>query len=445
MQAQRERFVKGAVARGVAQKKAAKIFELMEYFAGYGFNKSHSTTYALLAYHTAFLKANYPWHFMAALLTIESQNTDKLALYLGECRELGVPVLPPDINASELAFTVTGAGVRFGLGAVKNVGEGAIGSILRTRKEKGRIDSLFTLSEDVDLRLVNKRVLESLVKAGACDSLGVNGNGTDPPRLRSRLLAAVDRALEYGSRIQRDREKGQSQLFMIPDDSSGGEGLLGPMVDVPPLSEIQQLAYEKETLGLYLSGHPVERVAGELKRFGAKTTAELVASEADVAVGGIIAACRLLKTRKGDRMASFTLEDAYGNVEVVAFPEAYARAASLIEADAMVVVRGKLEKDEETTRLLASEVLPFSAIADHLTREVAIRLLLPPHGRATFEALADLFMKHRGDRPVRFELELRGRHPLRVSADVARIRVRPSERLRQEVEQICGQGTVSLR
>ena len=189
MQAQRQRFVEGATARRIPLKKAEKIFDLMEYFAGYGFNKSHSTTYALLAYQTAYLKANYPWHFMAALLTIESQNTDKLALYLGECRDLAIPILQPDVNASDLAFTVTKAGVRFGLGAVKNVGEGAIASILEVRAKRGVIESLYTLCEEADLRLVNKRVLESLVKAGALDSLVANGRiGTGSPAgIRARL------------------------------------------------------------------------------------------------------------------------------------------------------------------------------------------------------------------------------------------------------------------
>ena len=211
MAKQRAAFMEGARANGINEKKAAKIFDLMEFFAGYGFNKSHSTTYALLAYQTAWLKANYPRHFIAALLTIEAANTEKLAMYLGECRELGVPILPPDINSSELAFSVVPDGVRFGLGAVKNVGEGAVLSMLAVRKERGRIDSLYTLCEDVDLRLVNKRVLESLVKAGALDSL-VAGN--EPPSIRrARLFAAVDRALEHGGRHQRDREKGQSQLF----------------------------------------------------------------------------------------------------------------------------------------------------------------------------------------------------------------------------------------
>ncbi|HXH07893.1 MAG TPA: DNA polymerase III subunit alpha, partial [Vicinamibacterales bacterium] len=202
MQAQRRRFIEGAQARGISAKKASRIFDLMEYFAGYGFNKSHSTTYAYLAYQTAYLKANYPRQFMAALLTIESQNTDKLALYLAECREMGVPVLPPDVNASAAAFQVTPDGVRYGLAAVKNVGGAAIESILEARRRLGRIDSLFTLCEHVDLRLVNKRVLESLIKAGAFDTLAPPGSDARPAAWRARLAAAVDRALEHGGRRQ---------------------------------------------------------------------------------------------------------------------------------------------------------------------------------------------------------------------------------------------------
>src|SRR5688572_20359738 len=185
MAKQREAFMEGARSNGVNEKKATKIFDLMEYFAGYGFNKSHSTTYAWVAYQTGYLKANYPWHFMAALLTIEAANTDKLAMYLGECRELGIPILQPDVNCSELPFTVAKEGVRFGLCAVKNVGEGAVQSILGVRTETGSIDSLYALCEHADLRLVNKRVLESLVKAGALDSLAPDDT-TDARRARAR-------------------------------------------------------------------------------------------------------------------------------------------------------------------------------------------------------------------------------------------------------------------
>jgi DNA polymerase-3 subunit alpha len=478
MQAQRAKFVNGARANGVNEKKATQVFDLMEHFAGYGFPKAHSTAYALLAYQTAYLKANYPWHFAAALLTIESQNTDKLAMYLQECKDRGIPVLPPDINKSQLAFTVMPEGVRFGLTAVKNVGEGAIASILNVRASQGTITSLHNLCDELDLRLVNKRVLESLVKAGAFDSLAGNGAASGHAEscrmARARLMATIDFACENGARRQRDRDLGQAQLFGGADlegDEQHAQVGSAP-VNVTPWTEVQQLAYEKEALGLYWSGHPIDRVADELKRFGAKTTADLAAVAAangsdsgngqggpnaangyrraggvDVAVGGIVAAIRPLKTRKGDRMAVITLEDPHGSVEVVVFPEAYTKAAAVLETGATVVVKGKVELDEESVRMMASEVLPIGAMREKMSRQLSITIASPPHGRATFEALADLFARHRGDRRVIFELELRDQdHPLRVRAGLAaQVRVHPSEQLASEVERICGKGTVVLR
>ena len=500
MAKQREAFMEGAKVKGINEKKAAKIFELMEYFAGYGFNKSHSTAYALLAYQTAYLKANYPWHFAAALLTIEAQNTDKLAVYLQECRDRGIPVLPPDINKSQLAFTVTPEGVRFGLTAVKNVGEGAIASILGVRASRGKITSLHELCDELDLRLVNKRVLESLVKAGAFDSFAT-GPSTRPSASlragnessgahRARLMATIDLACEYGTRRQRDRADGQAQLFGGVSHDEGGveEAPMGP-ANVEPWTEVQQLAFEKESLGLYFSGHPIDRVAAELRGFGAKTTAELAETAAgsaeataaagapgappfdkaqgapgasrgpnaangyrrdkgvDVTIGGIIASIRPLKTRKGDRMAVIMLEDPHGSVEVVIFPEAYGKCAAVLEAGVMVVVKGKVELDDETIRMMANEVLPIEVMRQKMARELSIKLVSPPHGRQTFEALADLFARHRGDRRVVLELELRDQQPpLRLRAPLAAaVRVRPSEQLATEVERICGAGTVVLR
>src|SRR5262245_3634074 len=283
MQAQRAKFVSGAKKRGIHEKKAGQTFDLMEHFAGYGFPKAHSTAYAFLAYQTAYLKANYPWHFAAALLTIEAQNTDKLALYLGECRERGIPLLPPDINESSLAFTVTPNGVRFGLTAIKNVGEGAIQSLLDVRNKQRRISSMHALCEDLDLRLVNKRVFESLVKAGAFDSMAIgNAELSSLPlsALRPRLLATIDAACEHGARHQRDALEGQAQLFGACDDSDGQDEGVGALRAVPlrnaaPWSETEQLAFEKETLGLYWSGHPVDRYAAELKALGAHSVGEL--------------------------------------------------------------------------------------------------------------------------------------------------------------------------
>jgi DNA polymerase III subunit alpha len=442
MAKQREAFMNGAKSKNINEKKATKIFDLMEYFAGYGFNKSHSTTYAWVAYQTGYLKANFTRHFMAALLTIESANTDKLAMYLGECRELDVPILQPDVNKSELAFTVGPEGVRFGLCAVKNVGEGAVLSILAARQELGKIDSLFTLCEHVDLRLVNKRVLESLVKAGALDSL-VPDAAADTRRARARLFNSIDRALEHGNRHQRDRDKGQNQLFGGADDD--GQATAVPLPDAAAWPEAQQLAGEKEALGLYMSGHPLDRWTEELKTFGAKRVADLTASEADVWASGIVAGLRPLKTKKGDRMAVFMLDDVAGAVEVVVFPEAFGKCGSLIEADAMLLVRGKFEKDEESARIVATEMLPIAALRERTTREVSIHLSVPPHGRPTFEALAEVLSRHRGDRKVFLELDVKGpEKPLRVRSEVAQ-RVKPTERLVLEVEQLCGSGSVELR
>ena len=261
--------------------------------------------------------------------------------------------------------------VRFGLCAVKNVGEGAVQSILGVRTELGRIDSLYTLCEHADLRLVNKRVLESLIKAGALDSLIPESAGSVASR-RARLFAAVDRAIENGGRHQRDRDKGQSQLFGGGDDD--GPSAPASLPDAPPWTEAQQLAGEKEALGLYMSGHPLDRFAEELKTFGARRVADLTTSEADVWVGGIVSGLRPLKTKKGDRMAVFMLDDVGGAVEVVVFPETFSKHGSLVESDAMLLVRGKLEKDDESARLVATELMPIAALKERTTREVVIHL-----------------------------------------------------------------------
>ncbi len=444
MQAQRDRFMKGCAARKISEKKATKIFEFMEHFAGYGFNKSHSTPYALLAYQTAYLKANYPRHFMAALLTIESQDSDKVALYLAECRELGVPVLPPDINDSDLPFTVQDRGVRFGLGAVKGAGEGAIRSILATRRELGKVTSIFALAEHVDLRLVNKKVLESLIKAGAFDNLAPGGRATYLA-WRPRMLAGLDRVLDHGGRHQRDRDQGQERLF-------GGEGGPAEPVDdaaaLPPArvwTETQALTFEKEALGLYMSGHPLQRFAGVLAAAGARRLGDLTQSEADCAVGGVATGIRQLKTKRGDRMAVFTLEDEVAKTEAVVFPEAFARFGSLVVDDAMLLVRGKYERDEESSRLVVAEMTPLDVIRDRAVREVEIRLPDGAIGKDALRVLAGVLDRHPGDRPVSFVVDVNGgSEHLRVRAGTAR-RIKPSDLFVRDVEAVCGTGSVMLK
>jgi DNA polymerase-3 subunit alpha len=474
-------FMSGAIAKGINEKKATKIFDLMEFFAGYGFNKSHSTAYAFLAYQTAYLKANYPKHFTAALLTIEAQNTEKLATYLQEARDRGVKVLAPDINRSQLNFSVDkdADAVRFGLTAIKGLGEGAIQSIIEARTALGgRIPSLHALCEVLDLRLANKRVFEALVKSGACDSLipddGVvarllagTAEKTVLQHWRARLFAGIDSACEHGSRTQRDRELGQTDLFGGGSEDSGPAVV--PLPSVPDWTEIEQLNYEKESLGLFWSGHPIDRYAADLRDYGARTTADLLpkkdAEEADapaavipppatsgrqgrggdeISIGGIVSGLRPLKTRKGDRMCVFMLDDASGSIEVVVFPEAFKQHGHLADTGQMVIVKGKFEKDDESARILASEIAPIDMVRERLATSVAIRLTTPPHNRATFERLWDLLAQHKGDRKVAFVIHEQDRH-IRVTADVNGIRVRPSERLVAEVEKICGTGSVSLR
>ncbi|MGH9218262.1 MAG: DNA polymerase III subunit alpha, partial [Vicinamibacterales bacterium] len=415
MAKQREAFMAGALGKGISEKKASKIFELMEFFAGYGFNKSHSTAYAFLAYQTAYLKANYPRHFAAALLTIEAANTAKLAVYISESRERGIAVLPPDVNESQLHFTVVPEGVRFGLTAIKGLGEGAILAILDVRARAGRITSLHQLCEELDLRIVNKKVLEALVKSGACDSLIPNGVTLQAGR--AKLFGCVDGAIEHGNRTQRDRDLGQSDLF------GGGDGTLSiiRLPDSAPWTEMELLAHEKDALGLYLSGHPIDRHAENLRAFGAKTVGDLTMTEIpqsvdgapgrliieDVYVGGIVSGFRGLKTKKGDPMCVFTLEDHQGAVEVVVFPEMFGRHRALIENGALLLVRGKYERDEENSRFQCADILPLSALKERLSRGVRIRLKATCP-RETIEALWELMTRHRGDRPVAVEVEMNG-------------------------------------
>jgi DNA polymerase-3 subunit alpha len=450
MAAQMDQFLKGGAARGVPEKKVRKIWDQMEQFAGYGFNKSHSAAYAWLAYQTAYLKANFPSYFMAALLTSERANTDKMVQYIGECREMGIRVLPPDVNQSEIFFTVVrpngeaapGAraegpegDVRFGLAAIKNVGEGAVHAILGSRRA-GPFHSLFDLCERVDMRAVNRRVVESFVKSGSFDSLDSR---------RSALHAAIDRAIETGQKRQRDREQGQSSLFGMlggPEEAPVPERA----PDVGAWSEAERLAYEKESLGFFITGHPLERFRAELSQWATATTgrlAELAASR-EVSVGGIVAALRLIKTKKGDRMASFLLEDLEGGVEVLVFPETFKKVASRLADDQIVLVKGKAEvQDDGTARLLATDVLPLEQAKMADARFVTIRVAIAAWDRSMGERLRDILGSHRGECPVTLELVRPGAYEVAVMPN-GQFKVRPDPALKQEIEGLLGPGSLIL-
>ncbi len=477
MAAQVDKFLKGCASRGVPEKKARRIWEAMEQFAGYGFNKSHSAAYAWLAYQTAYLKANYPACFMAALLTSERANTDKMVLYIGECREMGLRVLPPDVNQSEMFFTVVpqprsaeqqpaqhgdeqqaaSAGgftppegvaavrsaaqhppedIRFGLSAIKNVGEGAVEAVLAARKEGGRFCSLFDFCDRVDSRAVNRRVVESFIKSGCFDSL-------DPRR--SALFAAIDRAMEAGQKRQRDREAGQSSLFGLIEMPQAGDGAQERIADTAPWPEAERLAFEKESLGFFISGHPLERHRAELAQWATATSSTLGRGpEAEVTLGGIVTGLRLIKTKKGDRMASFVLEDLDGAVETLVFPDAYRKAAGRLADDQIVLVKGKPELlDEGRSRLLASEVMPLEQAKLAEARFVTIRVPVGVWDRRKGERLRDILGAHRGDCPVTLELVRPGSWEAAL-APSACFRVRPDAAMRDEIEALLGPGALVL-
>ena len=446
MAAQMAKFMDGCLKNGHAEKKARKIWDHMEQFAGYGFNKSHSAAYAWLAYQTGYLKANYPAYFMAALLTSERANTDKMVQYIGECKEMGLAVLPPDANESDIFFSVvprkgdaeSREDIRFGMAAIKNVGEGAVEAILAARKEKGPFKSLFEFCERVDTRAVNRRVVESFIKSGTFDSLD---------KRRSALFAAIDKAMEAGQKQQRDREQGQSNLFgMLGTDEEPASEALARLPDAPDWPEGERLTYEKETLGFFITGHPLERYRPDIQQWATTSTAGLagLTESREVVMIGIITALRLLKTKKGDRMASFVLEDLDGSIETLVFPKTYQEVAARLADDLVVLVKGRAEGQEDAKpKLLASELLPLDQAKMLEARHVTLRIPTTAWDRSKGERLREILDSHRGECPVSLELTRPGAFAVTLAAG-ASFRVKPDAALKDKVEALLGTGTLLL-
>ena len=429
MAAHRQRFVEGAKGKGFDdEKKVARLFDLMEQFAGYGFNKSHSAAYAVLAYQTAYLKAHYPNHFMAGILTSERGNQDKIVKYINECREMGIAILPPDVHVSDLFFTALDSGIRFGLAAIKNVGESAISSIVQQKPFK----SLFDFCERVDSRTVNKRVIESLIKAGAFDTVHAG---------RALLYGNIDRAMDWGQKKQKEKETGQGGLFgMI----AGGdeEHVMDPVEEWP---EGLKLKHEKETLGFYITGHPLRKYAVEVRAYGNATTSSLAEKPSgfDVSIGGIVSSLRVTRTKKGDAMGVVLLEDWEGIVEVVVFPDTFARTQRLLDADAPIIVRGKLDNDESVIKILASEIYPIERAAEILSRTVTIRVDARTAPSDLAERLQPLIDAKKGPAEIIFELDFPGRYTALVRPNPY-VKIAPDREFVELVERVCGPNTVRL-
>jgi DNA polymerase-3 subunit alpha len=375
MAEQEELFLTGALAHGYDRKLSVEIFKLLNKFAEYGFNKSHSAAYAIVAYQTAYLKGNFPAEFMAANLTSEREDLDRIVILIRECEDMGLKVVPPDINTSEVDFTVREGRITFGLAAIKNVGAGAIESISREREKNGPFRSLFEFCSRVDLAAVNRRTLEGLIHAGALDRL---------PGNRAQLIAALDRALDFGRTTQEEKANGQISLFEEGDPGKNQPaGMHEPALgNEPPLAYREMLNKEKEVLGFYLSGHPVQQYALELRSFTSinfsKDSLESFKGETEVIAGGMISALRTILTKKGEQMAFVTLEDLYGSCEVVVFSKPFTQYGSLLEADQAVLISGKFE-GAESGKIIANKIIRLSESREKLTRSIHVRLQSGKH------------------------------------------------------------------
>jgi DNA polymerase-3 subunit alpha len=437
MEKQKELFVKGAKKKGITEKKARTIFDRMAYFAGYGFNKSHSAAYALISYQTAYLKTHYPIEFMTALLTSEMGNTDKILRYITECREIKIPVLPPDVNESHSDFTAVENGIRFGLGAIKNVGVGAIDSILEARNQHGRFKSLLEFCQKVDPRKVNKRVIEGLIKSGAFDSTGGK---------RSQLMNVLESSMEGGSQTYKERKEGQEALFSSDAGSDDtGDAQFSRLPQVPEWDDLQISRFEKEALGFYITCHPLSRYVSAIKSVTAITTDSLaeIPDGRDIKICGIIGSKKITMTKKGDRMAYLNLEDLQGTVEVIVFPELFKNVSSLLSTDAPLLISGFLDKAEKGNRIKAMKVESFVDMQMSRIRRVEIRLDGTAASPQTLEALKSILHQHKGRCQVHLKLRLADASCATVEVDPD-FHVQPSEALIQEIEQSLGRGTVTV-
>jgi DNA polymerase-3 subunit alpha len=425
------------VERDVERRIAVEIWEQMEHFAHYCFNKSHTTAYAMVTYETAYLKANYPVEFMAALMTCDMGVTDKIVRYMGECRKMGIEVRPPDVNVSLAEFTVEDGVIRFGLGAVKGVGISAIHSIERAREESGAFRSLFDFCERVDLRLVNRAAIEALVKSGCFDSMAPN---------RAQLMEGVAAAVRLGNRAQQDRDACQLGLFggEPEEEQAPTEGL----PDVPAWPEPQVLAFEKETLGFYVTSHPLAAHEEVIRAFSSASTATLKELEdgRKMTLGGMFSEVRETFPRSGrnrDRkMAIVRLEDFEGDVGGVIFSEPYAKCGEHVEVDRIVFVEGTVDRTREEPSLKIDRVIPIERAFQELARSVTIRL---PESAASavLQALKELLESHRGRCPVYVEVA-----PLPTVRTIWRLpatnSVLATPRFVEEVEGLVGAGCVTF-
>ncbi len=438
MEEEREKFMAGAAKNKVPEDKAKYIFDLMAKFAGYGFNKSHSAAYALIAYQTAYLKAHYPAQFLAALLSCDVDNTDKVVKYINECKQNDIDVLQPDINESYNDFTVIEDRIRFGLAAVKNVGGAALDSIIAERKENGHYNSIGDFCNRIDGSRVNRKVLESLIKAGAFDSLGGK---------RSQFFQVLETALDRAKAVQRDKLSGQMNLFSIgsqAEETNSTELVLPEMEEWP---DLKKLSFEKETVGFFLTGHPLENIKEDIMLI-TDTDVEGVDNFRDgqaLRVGGLITAYKDHKSKKGDRMAFISIGDMTSEIEVVVFPSTFAECSELLEGDREkpFIILGSVQQSERGAKIIAQEITTVEQAMEKYTEKAIITLRSEATSRQHMTELKELFYQFHGVTPIHLTLHFEGRGE--VDIDILKdLTIKSCPEFIHKVSNLCGRKALAL-
>ncbi len=436
MEKQREIFIKGCHEKNkIPRGKANQIFDMLAKFAGYGFNKSHSAAYAIVAYQTAWLKANHPVEFMAALLSNELANTDKIQVFINECKRMSIEVLAPDVNESGVRFTVRDGRIRFGLAAIKNVGEVAVQTVIQVREASGRFESFEDFCTRVDLRIVNRKVLECLVKCGAFDSLG------EP---RAQVFAAIEYQMNRAASVQRDRERGQAALFDVePVNARQKATGQRPAVD---WSQSEMLAFEKELLGFYVTGHPLSQYAEVLQRYELASSGKLQQLQDGqvTRIGGIISKLTPKTTKQGRPMAIMTLEDLDGSVEVLVFPESYAKYVASLKADAAIFVCGMVNLREDKPKIVADQIIALDDVPTRFTKAVHIRLPAGTTENSTLARVQEALGTHKGNVPVLFCFIYPDGKLVFLEAH-EHFSVSPTQQFVRDIEAILGEDSVWLK
>lgn len=435
MAKQKIEFVDGALKRGISSKLAAEIFDMIEKFASYGFNKSHSVAYSVIAYQTAYLKANYPAEFLAAAMSAQFNDTDYVVELIDDARKLGISVLPPDVNESSVSFIVTPKGIRFGLTAIKNVGVSAVESIISARMSGGKFENLFDFCWRVDLRLVNKKALESLIQAGSCDSLGGH---------RAQLFECVEKALVFGQAMQGHLLRGQTTLF----EAAPAKDRLDrfpPVPDVEPWSESEKLSREKKVLGFYVSGHPLLKYEMEVEAFSTAHfgIAESVQNGSPVRVCGIVSSIKKKIDKKGNPMAFVSLEDFSGKGECIVFSKTFEKFGHLLHPDAMVMVIGKADVSGDSFKVLADEIYPMESVRSKFTKSIVLSLSVDEVQANAISQLRQVLEKHKGNCRCYINV-IQAEKPKPAKFQAPRFGVDVSDEFLQEVRKIIGPHAIRI-